>query len=70
MQGIQNIQKYWQKCGVVEAAHSNLNLCICLNPDVTDGKHPVLGFETQDINKYKSESHPNFKRVQRSPNAF
>ena len=36
MKGIQNMQKFWQKCGVVEAADSSLNLLIRLNPIVPD----------------------------------
>ena len=35
MKGIQNMQKFGQKCGVVEAADSSLNLLIRLNPIVT-----------------------------------
>jgi hypothetical protein len=31
MKGIQNVQKYWQKYGAVEAADSILNLLIRLN---------------------------------------
>ena len=38
MKRIQNVQKFWWKCGVVEAADSSLNLLIRLNPNVTDSK--------------------------------
>jgi len=40
MKGIQNVQKFWQNCGVVEAADSILNLLIRLNTIVPDSMRP------------------------------
>ena len=36
MKEIQNVQKVWRKCGVVEAADSILNLLVRLNTIVPD----------------------------------
>jgi hypothetical protein len=43
--GISNMQKFWQKCGVVEAVDTVLNLPVRLNP-VTRDRTPQFGLRS------------------------
>ena len=58
IKGISNMQKFWQKCGVVEAVDTVLNLPVRLNPVTRDSNMTVHLNRTEkgeSMNRSKSE---------------